>query len=102
MEERQNSSYADQGIHVQIQSLELVSLWEAAVQSLQSMKKSCLREGAISQKHLCLGVQYATVYSVYCVCIYIYLITCESKCNLCTKYYAMPHAYLNFFGVYPL
>lgn len=35
-------------IHVQIQSLELVSLWEAAVQSLQSMKKRCLREGVFS------------------------------------------------------
>eukprot|EP00435_Cladocopium_sp_Y103_P069180 s205_g32.t2 len=35
-------------IHVQIQSSELVSLWEAAVQSLQSMKKRCLRQGVFS------------------------------------------------------
>lgn len=45
-EAEQLSSSEDPGIHVQIQSLELVSLWEAAVQSLQSMKKRCLREGA--------------------------------------------------------
>lgn len=47
----------DRGIHIQIQSVEPVARWGAALQSLTSITKRCLRQGATTEALHTLFVQ---------------------------------------------